>query len=114
MTSQFNNRVMAVIVSLLALTIIVGVFSIIAQGSTTTQCPGQNGKQTLVGTPASDKMCGGKAPDVLFGKAGDDRLWGGRGPDVLNGGTGYDVCRSHGRGDNDTFVSCEVQKIGKR
>jgi hypothetical protein len=52
---------------------------------------GTEGDETLIGTPAADRLYGFGGHDGLYGGAGDDRLSGGPGWDHLYGGAGNDV-----------------------
>ena len=52
---------------------------------------GDDGDNTLTGTPIADEMHGLGGNDILSGLAGEDVLEGGDGNDVLDGGTGIDT-----------------------
>lgn len=52
---------------------------------------GEQGQDTLLGSPHPDTLLGGPGDDRLSGRAGDDNLTGGSGADSLDGGNGNDI-----------------------
>ena len=60
---------------------------------------GNMGNDTCVGGLGSDFVVGGKDNDVLFGEAGEDLVYGNLGSDTCEGGDGNDIIR--GGQDND-------------
>jgi len=63
---------------------------------------GDNGSETLTGSPLNDTIFGGSGNDIIYGLAGEDSLSGGVGHDVLKGGLGLDTLV--GDAGNDTLV----------
>lgn len=51
---------------------------------------GDKSGNTLIGTPAKDKIIGWDGDDTIFGLGGDDQINGGAGDDLITGGAGDD------------------------
>jgi Ca2+-binding RTX toxin-like protein len=66
---------------------------------------GNNGNNTLVGTPRADVIRGYSGADSISGGGGEDELMGGAGNDYIAGGPGYDRCK--GGPGADTLRGCE-------
>ena len=64
------------------------------------QVSGDEGDDTIHGSPFDDKIYGGIGDDLIFGKAGDDLLVGDMGDDVLHGNEGNDVLWGNAGFDN--------------
>jgi len=62
---------------------------------------GDDGNDSLVGTPGNDTLNGAQGNDTLVGLAGNDRLLGGTGNDMIYGGSGTDTLNG---GDGDDFI----------
>ena len=75
---------------------------------------GDDGDNTLTGTPIADEMHGLGGNDILSGLAGEDVLEGGDGNDTLDGGTGIDTASyaSAARGVSVSLAVTGAQDTG--
>jgi Ca2+-binding RTX toxin-like protein len=60
---------------------------------------GDEGANTIIGTPGDDVIVAGSGFDTVDGGAGNDVICGGRGPDRLVGGEGNDLVKGNRGGD---------------
>ncbi|HJZ34030.1 MAG TPA: hypothetical protein VKF35_23130 [Hyphomicrobiaceae bacterium] len=75
---------------------------------------GDDGDNSLTGTPIADQMHGLGGNDVIVGLAGEDTLEGGDGDDTLDGGTGIDTATyaSAGAGVTVSLAIAGAQNTG--
>lgn len=72
---------------------------------------GNEGKQSIGGSPLGDALYGGEGDDVIHGGAGDDRIQGNQGNDTLYGDAGANTI-SGGQGDDVIYASTSMETVG--